>query len=36
MTQHPLWSDYMWLPLMQLYLKKPEGVKPMYRGHSYS
>lgn len=30
MTQHPLWSDDMWLPLMQLYLKKPEGVKPLY------
>ena len=24
------WSDDYWLPLMQLYLKKPAGVKPMY------
>ncbi len=27
---HPLWSDEYWLPLMQLYLKKPVGVKPLY------
>lgn len=23
----------MWLPLMQLYLKKPEGVKPLFSRH---
>lgn len=30
MTIHPLWSDEYWVLLMQLYMKKPEGVKPMY------
>ena len=30
MTKHPLWSDEYWLLLMQLYLKKPLGVKPLY------
>ena len=30
MATHPLWSDEYWLLLMQLYLKKPEGVKPIY------
>ncbi|MBQ4022617.1 MAG: hypothetical protein II612_01310 [Prevotella sp.] len=25
-----LWSDEYWLLLMQLYLKKPEGLKPIY------
>lgn len=30
MTTHPLWSDEYWLLLMQLYLKKPEGLKPLY------
>lgn len=24
------WSDDYWLPLMQLYLRKPAGIKPMY------
>ncbi len=27
---HPLWSDENWLLLLQVYLKKPVGVKPMY------
>lgn len=30
MANHPLWSDEYWLLLMQLYLKKPVGVKPLY------
>lgn len=30
MANHPLWSDEYWLMLMQLYLRKPVGVKPMY------
>lgn len=30
MNRHPLWSDEYWLLLMQLYLRKPAGVKPMY------
>ena len=30
MTTHNLWTDECWLPLMKLYLKRPEGVKPMY------
>lgn len=30
MANHVSWNDDYWLPLMQLYLKKPEGVKPMY------
>lgn len=30
MTNHPFWSDDCWLLLMQLYLRKPAGVKPMY------
>ena len=29
-TQHHLWSDEYWLLLMQLYLKKPVGVKALY------
>jgi hypothetical protein len=28
--KHSLWSDDYWLLLMQLYLKKPMGVKPLY------
>ncbi len=28
-----LWSDEYWLLLMQLYLKKPEGLKPIYSRH---
>ena len=30
MTTHPRWTDEYWLPLMKLYLRRPEGVKPMY------
>jgi len=30
MAKHPLWSDEYWLLLMQLYLKKPAGLKPLY------
>lgn len=30
MAKHPLWNDDYWLLLMQLYLKKPVGVKPLY------
>lgn len=30
MVTHPLWSDDYWLLLMQLYLRKPEGLKPTY------
>ena len=30
MTKHPLWNDEYWLLLMQLYLKNPIGVKPLY------
>ena len=30
MSRHALWQDEYWLLLMQLYLKKPEGVKPLY------
>ena len=30
MAKHPLWSDEYWLLLMQLYMKKPVGVKPLY------
>ncbi len=30
MTKHPLWSDDYWLLLMQLYLRKPVGVKPLF------
>lgn len=29
-THHPQWSDEYWLMLMQLYLKKPVGVKALY------
>ena len=25
-----MWSDEYWLLLMQLYLRKPEGLKPIY------
>jgi len=28
--KHPLWSDDYWLLLIQLYLKKPMGVKPIF------
>ena len=30
MATHPLWRDEYWLLLMQIYLKKPVGVKPIY------
>lgn len=30
MAKHSLWKDEYWLMLMQLYLRKPEGVKPLY------
>ena len=30
MATHPLWRDEYWLLLMQIYLKKPVGVKPVY------
>lgn len=30
MVRHPLWSDEYWLLLMQLYLRKPVGLKPLY------
>jgi len=30
MANHPLWQEEYWLPLMQLYLKKPVGVKAIY------
>ena len=30
MAKHPLWKDEYWLLLMQLYQKKPMGVKPLY------
>ncbi|MBO4660093.1 MAG: hypothetical protein J5610_01370 [Prevotella sp.] len=30
MAKHPLWSDEYWLLLMQLYRKRPAGLKPLY------
>lgn len=30
MVNHPLWSDEYWLLLLQLYLKKPVGIKQVY------
>lgn len=30
MMTHPLWTDEYWLPLMKLYMRRPEGVKPMF------
>lgn len=30
MANHPQWSDEYWLLLMQLYMKKPIGIKPLY------
>ena len=30
MTRHSFWSDEYWLLLMQLYLKKPTGLKALY------
>ena len=29
-TKHPTWNDEDWLLLMQLYMQKPVGVKPMF------
>lgn len=30
MNPHPLWSDDYWPLIMQLYMSKPTGVKPLY------
>ena len=30
MARHPLWNEEYWLLLLQLYQKKPMGVKPLY------
>ena len=30
MAIHPLWSDEYWLLLMQVFMKKPVGMKPLY------
>lgn len=30
MARYPEWQDEYWLLLMQLYLCKPQGVKPLY------
>ena len=30
MAKHPFWNDDYWLLLLQLYQKKPMGVKPLY------
>lgn len=30
MTTHPLWTDEYWLPLLKLYMRQPQGVKPMF------
>lgn len=30
MPVHSLWSDEYWLLLMQIYLRKPVGIKPLY------
>lgn len=30
MARHPLWNNEYWLLLLQLYLRKPIGVKPLY------
>lgn len=30
MAKNPLWRDEYWLLLLQLYLRKPVGLKPMY------
>ncbi len=30
MARHPLWTDEYWLLLLQLYQKKPMGVKPLF------
>lgn len=30
MAKYPSWQDEYWLMLMQLYLKRPQGMKPLY------
>ncbi|MGN1375775.1 MAG: hypothetical protein ACI4V5_04385 [Prevotella sp.] len=30
MTTHPMWSDQYWPLLMQIYMRSPKGIKPMY------
>ena len=30
MAKNAVWQDDYWLMLMQAYLQKPEGVKPLY------
>jgi len=30
MATHPLWTEEYWLLLLQIYLKKPIGIKPTY------
>ena len=30
MITHPLWTDECWLPLLGLYYRRPEGLKPVY------
>lgn len=30
MATHPLWTDDYWLLLLQLYIKRPTGIKPLY------
>lgn len=30
MATHPLWNDDYWLLVLQLYLKRPTGIKPVY------
>ncbi len=30
MITHPLWTDECWLPLLGLYYRHPEGLKPVY------
>ncbi len=30
MAKYPTWHDEYWLMLMQIFLKKPQGVKPLY------
>lgn len=30
MATHPLWNDDYWLLVLQLYLKRPTGVKAVY------
>ena len=30
MARQPIWHDEYWLMLIQIYMKKPVGVKPIY------